>query len=102
MVTIQSGRGAGWHQFGGLSAPVTQWFASYYRPGTVTTGFDTYLRKAEFGPDNRSARLELDITRPGKTTLLLVLEGQGPWKAEASVPVEVNRRLSGSNSALRR
>ena len=92
---IQSGRGAGWHQFGGLSAPVTQWFASYYRPGTVTTGFDTYLRKAEFGPDNRSARLELDITRPGKTTLLLVLEGQGPWKAEASVPVEVNRRLSG-------
>ncbi len=92
---IQSGRGAGWHQFGGLSAPVTQWFASYYRPGTVTTGFDAYLRKAEFGPDNRSARLELDITRPGKTTLLLVLEGQGPWKAEASVPVEVNRRLSG-------
>ncbi len=92
---IQSGRGAGWHQFGGLSAPVTQWFASYYRPGTVTTGFDTYLRKAEFGPGNRSARLELDITRPGKTTLLLVLEGQGPWKAEASVPVEVNRRLSG-------
>ena len=92
---IQSGRGAGWHQFGGLSAPVTQWFASYYRPGTVTTGFDTYLRKAEFGPDNRSARLELDVTRPGKTTLLLVLEGQGPWKAEASVPVEVNRRLSG-------
>ena len=74
---------------------MTQWFASYYRPGTVTTGFDTYLRKAEFGPDNRNARLELDITRPGKTTLLLVLEGQGPWKAEASVPVEVNRRLSG-------
>ena len=92
---IQSGRGAGWHQFGGLSAPVTQWFASYYRPGTVTTGFDAYLRKAEFEPDNRSARLELDVTRPGKTTLLLVLEGQGPWKAEASVPVEVNRRLSG-------
>lgn len=92
---IQSGRGAGWHQFGGLSAPVTQWFASYYRPGTVTTGFDTYLRKAEFGPDNQSVRLELDVTRPGKTTLLLVLEGQGPWQAEASVPVEVNRRLSG-------
>lgn len=92
---IQSGRGAGWHQFGGLSAPVTQWFANYYRPGTVTTGFDTYLRKAEFGPDNQSVRLELDVTRPGKTTLLLVLEGQGPWQAEASVPVEVNRRLSG-------
>ncbi len=40
---LSSGRGAGWHQFGGLSSPVLNWFASYYKPGTVTVGFDTWI-----------------------------------------------------------
>ncbi len=92
---IESGRGAGWHQFGGLSAPVTQWFASYYRPGTVTTGFDTYLQKADWKVQAGGVALELFATRPGKTTVVAVLEGKGPWKAEAAVPVQVNQRLSG-------
>lgn len=31
---IESRRGAGWHQFSGLSSPIVQWFSAYYRPGT--------------------------------------------------------------------
>ncbi len=33
---VESRRGAGWHCFGGLSAPVVMWNASLYTPGHVT------------------------------------------------------------------
>lgn len=48
---VQSGRGAGWHHFGGLSAPVLSWFAAYYRPGTLTCGYDVWLNKTEWYHD---------------------------------------------------
>ena len=38
-----NGRGAGFHQFSGLSAPVLNFFETLYTPGTVTTGFDTVV-----------------------------------------------------------
>lgn len=41
--SIATGRGNGWHQFGGLSAPVLKLFAAYHRTGTLTTGFDTRI-----------------------------------------------------------
>ena len=56
---VQSGRGAGWHQFGGLSAPVLAWYGAYHRPGRLTAGFDTWIRRQEFSPGNR--RLEADL-----------------------------------------
>ncbi|WP_248927594.1 MGH1-like glycoside hydrolase domain-containing protein [Paenibacillus hamazuiensis] len=48
---VQSGRGAGWHHFGGLSAPVLGWFAAYHRPGTLTCGFDVWAERAKFSED---------------------------------------------------
>jgi hypothetical protein len=56
---IQSGRGAGWHHFGGLSAPVLNWFASYHRPGTLTCGYDVWLDKVEFRSDHTGLSAEL-------------------------------------------
>lgn len=44
----KSGRGAGWHQFSGLSTPVLSWFAAYYKPGTVTTGFEIWIKNQSF------------------------------------------------------
>lgn len=40
---IQNGRGAGFHQFSGLSTPVLMWYKTYYVPKTVTVGFYTIL-----------------------------------------------------------
>ena len=40
-----NGRGAGFHQFSGLSTPVLMFFETLYTPGTVTTGFDTAVLK---------------------------------------------------------
>ncbi|WP_165452730.1 MGH1-like glycoside hydrolase domain-containing protein [Paenibacillus thalictri] len=56
---VQSGRGAGWHHFGGLSAPVLSWFAAYYRPGTLTCGYDVWLEKADFNDDNTELSVDL-------------------------------------------
>lgn len=45
---ISSGRGAGWHQFSGLSSPIINWFSSYYEIGKVTTGFEIWIKNGEF------------------------------------------------------
>jgi hypothetical protein len=56
---VKGGKGAGWHHFGGLSAPVLSWFAAYYRPGTVTCGYDVWLVRTEFGMDNTELSVDL-------------------------------------------
>lgn len=84
---IESRRGAGWHQFGGLSAPVVQWFASYYVPGTLTTGFDTFVAQAAWLPENAGVSAVLDCTRAGRTTVLAAL-APGQLRMTASAPVE--------------
>ena len=39
---IKTQRGGWFHNFGGLSAPICVWANAYYKPGTVTTGFDVW------------------------------------------------------------
>lgn len=63
---VQSGRGAGWHQFGGLSTPVMAWFNAYHRPGRLTVGLDGWVEKVEFLRYNQA--LEADLRIAGKTT----------------------------------
>jgi hypothetical protein len=63
---VKNGRGAGWHQFTSLSSPVLSWFASYYKPGTVTSGFEVWIKSQSFSPDNTSytAQLSMDNATP--------------------------------------
>ena len=56
---IQTGRGAGWHQFGGLSTPVLKWYSAYFLPGTLTTGFDVWVARQHFNTDKSG--LEADL-----------------------------------------
>ncbi len=58
---IETGRGAGWHQFGGLSTPVLSWFAAYYQQGNLTTGFNVWVQKKEFDETYSSLRANLKI-----------------------------------------
>ena len=55
----QTGRGAGWHQFSALSTPILSWFSAYYKPGTVTTGFEIWLEEQSFNPDCSSFQATL-------------------------------------------
>ncbi|HEY9076694.1 MAG TPA: trehalase family glycosidase [Anaerolineaceae bacterium] len=93
---VQSGRGAGWHQFGGLSTPVMKWFASYYQPGTFTTGYDVWVKKLSFSQYNRSlsASLRIDGNPGGVLAVLASMAEPGPgvqykatWNGQP-VPVE--------------
>ena len=92
---IESRRGAGWHQFGGLSAPVAQWFAAYYVPGTLTTGFDTFVRSAAWDEDARGVEATLCFTRAGRFTVLAAI-APGDAAVDASAPlVQCTRRHDG-------
>jgi hypothetical protein len=61
---IASGRGAGWHHFGGLSAPVLNWYGAYFRPGRLTVGFDAWLTALAITPDQRGLRATLTLDGP--------------------------------------
>jgi hypothetical protein len=81
---VQSGRGAGWHQFGGLSAPVLSWFGAYHRPGRLTCGFDTWVARQEFSEGNRSLVAELH----GRPRSVIATMAPGPmyhatWNSRA-------------------
>jgi hypothetical protein len=49
---IQTGRGAGWHHFGGLSTPVMCWFNAYFQPGRLTCGLDIWVMSKNFSENN--------------------------------------------------
>ncbi|MBN2711629.1 MAG: hypothetical protein JXR97_04240 [Planctomycetes bacterium] len=56
---VRTGRGAGWHHFSGLSAPVLNWFHAYYMPGRLNVGLDTHVASLDFGKGHTSMQAEL-------------------------------------------
>lgn len=72
----KTGRGAGWHQFSSLSTPVLSWFSAYYKPGTVTTGFEVWLEKQSFNSDHSRFQATLafdDATTPHSRDLVVCM-----------------------------
>lgn len=82
---IETGRGAGWQQFGGLSSPVASWFSSYYKKGTITTGYDIWIKEQHFSDDYTSVTCKLLNTNvgKGKSSIVVVLK-------EANYDVSIN------------
>lgn len=71
---ISSGRGAGWHNFSGLSSPVINLFNSYYKTGHIATGFDTSILDYSFNEDftKCSASLSFDKSSIGQRKTLII------------------------------
>lgn len=96
---IASQRGAGWHQFSGLSSPVINWFASYFNIGTVTTGFEIALSENKFENDFSSykATLEFDTSvQQHSRSLLLVMNPKYNYQVFFNGrPIEFTSRYSG-------
>lgn len=86
---IASGRGAGWHHFGGLSAPVLNWYGAYFRPGRLTVGFDAWLTALTIAPDQTGLRATLTLDGPPhRAPALVATLAPGPryrarWVGEA-------------------
>lgn len=59
MVSVVTGRGGWFHNFGGLSTPINMWANAYYKPGTFTTGLDTFVDSAVFSPDCKQLEAKL-------------------------------------------
>lgn len=70
---VQAGRGAGWHQFSGLSTPVLKWYAAYYVPGTLTGGFDVWVAAREFSADYTTLRASLTLHAATASLLVAVM-----------------------------
>ncbi len=73
---VQSGRGAGWHQFSGLSTPVLGWYGAYHRTGRLTVGLDAWVERQQFSAGNR--QLEAELTLPADARPGLVLATMAP------------------------
>ncbi|MEQ8675298.1 MAG: hypothetical protein RLP44_21645 [Aggregatilineales bacterium] len=69
---IGTGRGAGWHQFGGLSSPVLAWFSAYHRPGRLTTGFNIWVESQRFAADHKTFTGNLRLTVSPRIVTVLV------------------------------
>ncbi len=65
-----TGRGNGYHMFGGLSTPILMWFKSYYTPNTISVGFLTYITNKKFTDDCSST--SFDYTTEGANPHCLV------------------------------
>ncbi len=72
---IESGRGAGWHHFSGLSSVLLNLFDSYCRPGTVTAGHNGLILEQQWDDDFHavSIRLRYPSARKAASSLLIVL-----------------------------
>ena len=86
---VASRRGAGWHHFGGLSAPVLAWFNAYHCPGTLTCGFDTWIEALHVSEDKCSLRATLrhDSDTP-------------PWLALAVLPPDQEYAIDWNGQAI--
>ena len=72
---VQNGRGAGFHQFGGLSTPVLLWYKAYYAPGTITGGFLTAFEKITWNEDYTYLECEIAETTPHGVVMVCMKEG---------------------------
>lgn len=95
MVNVETGRGGWFHNFSGLSMPLNRWAAAYYKPGTVTAGFDTYISKAEFSDDNSKADLCLLKPKGKKCTVIVTLNDGFSYKASANCELKTASRFQG-------
>ena len=93
--SISSGRGSGWHHFGGLSTPVLIWHAAYYVRGTVTHGFDILRKSCELTQDGLTAELEIGGREGDSATLIACLGGDSCTAEYNGSPCPVTTRRPG-------
>ena len=71
---IENGRGAGFHQFSGLSTPVLMWFESYYTPFSVTSGFRTLITDKK--TDGKDLSFHIQTDSPKASVIVCLREGK--------------------------
>lgn len=70
---IESGRGAGWSTFSGLSCPIINWYNAYYTSGRINCGLDCTIIEHGIHEDKFNIQIRKFINE--STSLLAVLPG---------------------------
>jgi hypothetical protein len=75
---LENMSGAGWKHFSGLSSPLINWFASYYIPGTLTTGFDVMVMAQKFSETKDRFEGEFELKNiQNETPAIIICMKQG-------------------------
>lgn len=77
MMSIVTGRGGWFHNFGGLSAPVNIWASAYYKAGTFNCGFDMFCESHTFNSDNTVFEGQFSHYNQKNSTVLVVMNDGG-------------------------
>ncbi len=80
MIQIETERGGWFHQFGGLSSPIVIWYHAYYRPGTVTGGFETWIESSSFYEGHTQARITYRLNAKKRNTIIAVMDSGREYK----------------------
>jgi hypothetical protein len=97
--SIETGRGAGWHHFGGLSATVLSWFAAYYQPGRLTGGFEAWFQDLEFPAPYNTLRAHLSLhgtARDSTSVIAVMAEGHQYRASWAGREIRVRELIPGT------
>lgn len=111
MVSVTTGRGGWFHNFGGLSSPINMWASSYYRKGSITAGFDTFIKEASFNDDFTQAEIKLEKRCEDESILIVVMSEDESYsvlcdgkacecnfrfagEAEIKLPVSQNKNIT--------
>lgn len=83
---VETGRGAGWHQFTGLSCPVLAWFAAYFREGRITAGHHaTVVERRACGEGGMRFLLAFDPLPPAEaSTVIVTVPAGGTYSASCN------------------
>lgn len=74
-----NGRGSGFHQFSGLSCPITLFFAGCYTPGTITTGFASITNSFNWSSDHTVLNAEFTAKKQN-SGLLVCMNSKKQYK----------------------
>lgn len=80
MIQIETERGGWFHQFSGLSTPIVIWYNAYYKKGTVTVGYETWIEESCFSQDMTEARIVYKLNSQKKNYMIVVMDSDFTYK----------------------
>ncbi len=95
-----NGRGAGFHQFSGLSSPVLAFFETLYTPTTVTTGFDTVVFKKSVNKSATSLKVDA-VSNCDGAVMVVCLSDECKYKFTVNGKAVRAKRLTDGAYAVR-
>ena len=97
MLSITTGRGGWFHNFGGLSAPVNLWANAYFKKGSINCGFDSFIENYSFNSDCTCLTAELSHYNEKDSIVIAVMDSAKQYKVTVnSMPADCTERFKGA------